>query len=251
MLKDETFSMFDLGLMKYFYDPAYEKDESVINAWYIYVLKVLPTVSKGWKDATAPDKLTVETSIFKCITISDEAIMRWFLEIWIPKLTKSNKLASEKANEKSDYTIKTSGERVPNDTKSNTLESEKDDEKSDNSFKTPRKRGPHDTNVKLDMYTTLFHEIANARKKYSTAVRWNQIFWNEVRKRNETMLEENKTAYQRSKSFKNVSQLCLPDLNENQEFLATYNLDAHDDFNYNEDNSTTSIVQDELNIKEI
>lgn len=230
MMKDETFSMFDLGLMNFFYDPAYEKDENVINAWYLYVLKILPIVSKGWKDATAPDKLTVETSIFKCITISDEAIMRWFLEIWIPILT-------NKANEKPE-----------NSTKS---EPENNNEKPDNSIKTPKKRGPHDTNVKLDSYTTLFHEIASARKKYSTAVRWNQIFWNEVKKRNETVLEENKSAYQRSKSFKNVSQLCLPDLNENQEFLATYNLNAQEDNDDNDDNSTTSVVRDELNIKSV
>lgn len=235
MIKDETCPMFDLDLMKYFYDPAYEQDEKVINAWYIYVLKILPIVSKGWKDATAPDKLRIETSMFKYITISDEAIMRWLLEIWIPKLTKTDQ--PDKAMKQTD------------------MKNEHSDCSEENS-KTPKKRGPHDTNVKIDMYTTLFHEIATARKNYSTAVRWNQIFWNEVKTRNASMLEENGSSNKRSKSFNYVSQLCLPDLNENQEFLASYNIDDQNSNNAmmekcEEVYSTNNITTETLKIERI
>jgi hypothetical protein len=52
-----------------------------------------------------------------------------------------------------------------------------------------KKRGPHDTNAKLNIYTKFFHEIKKARSDYNTAVRWNLIFWSEVRKRNEYFLE--------------------------------------------------------------
>ena len=88
MILHNTFPMFDLELMNFFYNPDYETDTNVVNAWYIYVLKFLPLVNKKWREATAPDKLTNASSMFLFISISDEALIRWFLNIWVPIIVK-------------------------------------------------------------------------------------------------------------------------------------------------------------------
>lgn len=213
MMKEDNCPIFDLDLMDYFYDPNYEKDKNVINAWYLYVMKILPLVSKKWKDATTPEHLSNETSMFHYITISDEAIMRWFLKIWVPKL--SQKTVSQKATENEN-----AGE----------LNKQDDDNKLSGYDSSKRKRGPHDTNVHINIYTTLFHNVSNARSDHKTAVRWNKLFWDEVKKRNAAaVLGDLKTASKRLQTHNNGLELCLPDLNENQEFLASYTCVEYDE----------------------
>jgi hypothetical protein len=108
-------------------------------------------------------------------------------------------------------------------------------------LKNPIKRGPHDTNVKATIYTALHHAITNARRNYDAAVRWNQIFWNEVNKRNETILKNGNLSSKANKDLNNAMDLPLPDLNENQEFLASYNIakgrDISDRYAADDDNS--------------
>jgi len=186
--------MFDLELMQYFYNPDYESDADVVNAWYIYVLKFLPLVNKRWRDATSPEKLNNAASMFHFITISDEALMQWFIKIWVPILIKKKEIEEKK---------KTNEEKQ--------VEPEK-----------TSKRGPHDTNVKATIYTSLHHSITNARRNYNAAVRWNQIFWDEVKKRNSSRIQIGSLSAQITKDLNNTTDLPLPDLNENQEFLASY-----------------------------
>lgn len=190
--------MFETNLMDFFYNPAYEQNQDVIDAWYIYVLKFLPLVNKKWRESTSPDNFVNEVSMFHFVTISDEAIMRWFIKIWMTKIMKKN----EKENE------------------------EKEDEaEQDEKIK---KRGPHDTNVNATIYTTLHHEVTIARRNYDAAVRWNLIFWDEVKKRNSTELD-NINMPKKIRPSKCVGDLPLPDLNENQVFLATYVVAANNE----------------------
>lgn len=201
--KDSAFPMFDVVLMNFFYNPDYETDEKVVNAWYIYVLKFLPLVNKKWREATAPDKLKNGASMFHFITISDEALMRWFIAIWVPILV------TKKENE----------------LKKNELKKNDNEDKEDK----PIKRGPHDTNVKATIYTHLHHSITNARRNYNAAVRWNQIFWDEVKKRHSNFLTENGSLSSKTdKDLNHATDLPLPDLNENQEFLASYGIGLND-----------------------
>ena len=69
--------------MKYFYNSDY--DDAVINGWYNYVLKFLPTVSKEWKDKISSNKVKDKSIIFQYVTISDEALVRWLVELWLLK----------------------------------------------------------------------------------------------------------------------------------------------------------------------
>ena len=206
-MKDDSCPLFDLNLMDYFYNSEYEDNENVINAWYIYVLKILPLVNKKWKDAVAPDKLSREISMFSFISISDEALMRWFLKLWVPKLSKNDNTSEKEAT---------------ND--------ESDDETDNNNIKNPKipkKRGPHDSNVNLNIYTSLFHDITSARRNYSTAVCWNMLFWVEVKKRNTDIIEGRSVSSKHARSLNNATELPLPDFNENQEFLARYDIVDH------------------------
>jgi hypothetical protein len=213
MLKDDNLSMFDLSLMEHFYDPNYEKDENVINAWYIYVLKFLPLVNKKWREATTPDKIVNSSSMFHYITISDEALMRWFIQILLPNELKK----IEKARQMILHDI----EEINNDGYESTGVKNGQE---DTTTKKPIKRGPHDTNVKATIYTALHHAITKARRNYNAAVRWNQIFWDEVNKRNETVLKNGSLSSKFNKVLNNAMDLPLPDLNENQEFLASYSI---------------------------
>lgn len=192
-MKNSTFTMFDVNLMDFFYNPEYENNEEVINAWYIYVLKFLPLVNKKWRESTTPDNFVIAVSMFHFITISDEALMRWFIKIWMTKILKN-----------------------------------KEEEDEQNEMNKTTKRGPHDTNVNAKIYTTLHHEITIARRNYTAAVRWNKIFWDEVKKRNSIELGKNNNS-KNNKTSNCVSELPLPDLNENQEFLATYVVRAYNE----------------------
>jgi hypothetical protein len=62
-----------------------------------------------------------------------------------------------------------------------------------------------------------------------------KFFWSEVQKRNNYTLETNNT-----KAFKSASELPLPDLNENQEFLASYKV-----LSSNQHNSSASYDKDD------
>jgi hypothetical protein len=222
MMKQNDSPMFDLSLMDFFYNSDYEEDENVINAWYIYVSKFLPLVNKKWREATTPDNLINTLSMFKYITISDEALMRWFLKIWVPILKSKQEKISKQENEKDDQ-----DNNVGKEVKTS-------------------KRGPHDTNVKASIYTVLHHEITNARRNYNAAVHWNIIFWNEVKQRNANFLDNgcSKSSNRACKNPKYIGDLPLPDLNENQEFLASYKLDGRDVVNDNEEitSATKNVV---------
>ncbi len=118
--------------MKHFYDPEHEDDELVVDAWYYYVLKFLPLVNKDWRDCVSPDKLVNQTSMFCSVTISDEALVRWFIQLWIPIL--------EKQKEEGWISTKSTG------------------------------KGPHDTKANIKYYTLLHHDISVARNDYNAAV---------------------------------------------------------------------------------
>lgn len=217
-MNDDKHPMFDLNLMDFFYNPKYENNENVINAWFVYVMKILPIVSKKWRDSITPDKLPNEKSMFSFITISDEALMRWLLIIWVSNLKKKK---SEDIQKKSDQSMNNYSDKENED-------ESKTNNQDDDSKPSKKKRGPHDTNAKLNIYTKLFHEVKKARSDYNTAVRWNLIFWNEVRKRNADILDCDSGSLKRLSYFDYASDLPLPDLNENQEFLASYSLSNGD-----------------------
>jgi hypothetical protein len=65
-----------------------------------------------------------------------------------------------------------------------------------------------------------------------------RFFWAEVEKRNQNYIERASNSTSATKHFNNASDLPLPDLNENQEFLASYSIVANTEEKDANDDST-------------
>ena len=153
--------MFDLQIMNKFYNKDYEKDKEVLEAWYLYCYKLLPSVSKQWRDAVCSEKLPHKTNMYKCITISDDALVRWLVELWMPRLLQ------RKANQWKPV-VKSLG------------------------------RGPHESLEKRDDFVSWYEVIKESRQDPYLAFKWNDLFWNEVERKhadkfNRKSLRVNKT----------------------------------------------------------
>jgi hypothetical protein len=183
---------FDIDKMKHFYCQKYENNLEVRETWYIYVLKFLPLVSGKWKKLVSNNNLQNTNSMFNAITTSDEALVRWFIVLWMKSFDdiKEKKI----------------------------LESDKS-----------KGKGPHDIKSNIKLYTILHCEIEEARKDFGAAVRWNKIFWDEVKTRNSALFEMRKEQCKYSTIETNSNELQLPGLDEDHKFLATYCLDDEDD----------------------
>jgi hypothetical protein len=207
--------MFDTNYMKYFYNPKFEKDEKIRDAWYIYVLRFLPLVCKQWRDSVSSDKLKNQVSMFTSITLSDEALVRWFIVLWVA-LSKNEKL------------IKTKEEQETHQEKEQCQSNEENNQDVMKNEKKKRgiKKGPHDTKHNINLYTVIHNKIEIARKDHYVSVQWNIIFWEEVKKRKSDLLETRKQAKYSSIQNSYVA-IQLPDLNEDQGFLAELSIDFH------------------------
>lgn len=185
MMDDTEQLDFDIDQMKNFYCKQYENDAKVRETWYIYVLKFLPLVSTKWKNLVSDNNLQNENSMFTAISISDEALVRWLIIVWI---------------------------KTFNDIKEKIrIESE-----------ISRGKGKHDIKSNIKLYTILHCEIETAREDYNAAVIWNKIFWEEVKHRNAAMFENRKDQSKYSTIKTGSNELQLPGLDGDQEFLATY-----------------------------
>ena len=183
-MKDDNSSMDWVEHMKFFYNSDYENDDAVINGWYNYVLKFLPTVSKEWKDKISSNKVKDKSIIFQYVTISDEALVRWLVELWLPKL----KILVD----------------------NNWIE---DDKK--------KSHGPHDTKQFKGLYSIIHSEISTSRKDHKTAIRWNTLFWNEVERRNKHLFCDQTKFRKKNKQYcDNI--IPLPDMNEEEDFWTHY-----------------------------
>jgi hypothetical protein len=201
--------------MKYFYNPEYENNNDVLEAWYMYVMKFLPLVSKKWRDCTSSEKLRNHQSMFLSVTISDEAVVRWFILLWVPIHKAKYQIC-----QKDLHHAKDSQEKGGIEDDAVTIISEQD------SSKVRLIRKPHDTKKNIKMYSLLHQEITNARQDYNAAVRWNKLFWKKVLEKNENLVQKKKTF--KSKYELDNAEIPLPGMNEKQEFLASYSSIAYD-----------------------
>jgi hypothetical protein len=169
-------------LMKFFYDEDKETDEDVLEAWYNYCFYFLPFVNKQWRGYLAPFILKEMNCIFQCVTSSDEAIVRWFLTMW--------------------YKI------IIEEIQSGTL----------NVVKKGKGYGPHDIKNNIDSYTRLYGNIKKCRQDKETKIRWNAIFWKEVKNRSKDMfVKKEQTKYKNSYSKKIYE--ALPDMDDDDDLF--------------------------------
>jgi hypothetical protein len=162
--------MFNISLMENFYKLDYEDDPQVRNAWYIYCYHFLRQVSSGWNTALSSRNIKNKTNMVNIITVSDEALIRWFLKIKISELTES---VSPNSN-----TIKLSN-RISRDTKS-----------------------------KLWMYKLEHQNIRIAKSDRNVVEKWNEIFWEECHLRNGNLFTSNKRV--RKSNSRDIPYIDLP-----------------------------------------
>ena len=192
--------MFDTSLMTNFYKSEFENHEQTIEAWYIYVMHFLPFVNKKWRTYVANEKLSLATPLFKAISISDEALVQWLITLWMPII---------KERQAKNWVL---------DAKD-------------------KKKGPHDTKHNIPLYIQIHNDVENKRKDNLAAAKWNQLFWNEVKKRHKEQLESletnKKSKYSNNHHTKNL--LTLPDVDIDQDYLVDYSID------YDAANTLTSL----------
>lgn len=155
LIKNGTMDFDQLKLVNHFYDPLKENDSNVRRMWYIYCAYFLTKINKDWNTNMQPTRLRKKSFMFDHITTSDEAMTQWFLKIWGPKIEIQSK----------------------------------------NGWPTEKKSkgdGEHELKAGLKDYVALHHHITY-RKQFdqgAVALRWNDIFWEEMIKNHPTAFEE-------------------------------------------------------------
>jgi hypothetical protein len=154
-IKHNKDSLFWIPLMRHFYDKDKENDEDVLEGWYQYNYFFLSICSKQWSKNLSSDRLKYKDIIMKSVSESDEALVRWMLNLWYPII---QKWYDDGCRE--------------------------DDNKVGN--------GAHDAKRYRDRYTNLHNEISNIRRdeNINLMLRWNSLFWHEVETRHKSMYQE-------------------------------------------------------------
>jgi hypothetical protein len=165
-----------MTLMENFYKLDYEKDPQVQNAWYIYCYHFLRQVNGGWNTALSNRNIKNKTNMGNIITVSDEALVRWFLSIHISELTESVS---------------------PNFNKTKFS-----------------KRISRDTKSKFWMYKLEHQNIRNAKSDKNVVERWNEIFWDECHQRNGNLFTSNKRVHKSNCRDIPYKDLPLPGLDD-------------------------------------
>jgi hypothetical protein len=143
------------NLLKNVYNADSINDMNVRKAWYIFGLHFLPLVSKEWKECLHSSRLRNKPLIYDVITTSDEALARWFIDLWAPKI----KFEADKGwpQAKKSY-----GE------------------------------GEQEIKARQNDYVHIHQQIKNFKchQHYDILFTWNTIFWDEVVSNNPSAFEE-------------------------------------------------------------
>jgi hypothetical protein len=160
MIKNDQLSFQTLALVDCFYKEEYENNEEVRKMWYIFCYHFLPRINKDWKHCLEGSRVYTQTFLYEKITTSDEAMTLWFLKNIEPKikeLCKNN--WNEPVKEK-----KQQGQ----------------------------KQGEQELKAGLKDYIEL-HNLISAFKDQDNgivAIRWNDIFWDELIKHNPNLAKK-------------------------------------------------------------
>lgn len=181
-----------LQSVPFFYSVDSENDKSVRKMWYIFCYYFLPKINKDWKECLQSSRLRKKSFIFDHITVSDEAMTQWFLNVWEPKILKekeSNWLLPERSY----------GE------------------------------GEHELRTGLKVYVEIYNKITYCRKldNGDAACRWNDIFWEEMVVNHPSAFTEYSSQKQLDTTFVPVKStkedtVVLPDIENDDEILELF-----------------------------
>jgi hypothetical protein len=172
--------MFDPQLMTHFYDPRYVDDLKAMDAWFKYVYEFLPCVSKAWKDCLTSQRVKTQQLIFQHVTVSDEAIVQWLINLWYPK---------KKKRQENNW---------PEEPKS-------------------RGKGQHDIKKSKNAYTLVHNSLEIARKDIRNIVVWNHKFWKIMKETKSDLFDTNKERKSNRSIYDHNINVELPGVNDDQD----------------------------------
>lgn len=82
--------MFDFDEIEHFYCDDYFESPPTRLAWFLYCYKFLTCVNGDWLRAINPAKARNQINLHRYITVSDEAFVRWVLEVKKTNFKKKN-----------------------------------------------------------------------------------------------------------------------------------------------------------------
>ena len=135
--------MFDFDEIEHFYRDEYFDSQPTRQAWFIYCYKFLACVNGEWLRNINPANARNQINLHRHITVSDEAFVRWVIQV------KKNKLLEEK---RQGWTIASAGgKKKPN--------------------------GMHDSRQFSHIYAEIHSEVKKRRSLSSISHQWNNLFW--------------------------------------------------------------------------
>lgn len=172
--------MFNVEDTSKFYDKNIPKD--IRRIWYIFAYRFLTCVNSDWLKAVSSSRVKSQTHMFRFISVSDEAYVRWILEV------KRNKFMSLARQEAEHF-----GSKDFNKT-----------------FQKPK--GFHDSTKFSSRYIEIHKQVKDGRKQQEDKDLWNAYFWAYFKRQNAMLFREtsNITREATSSAFKNS----LPDEDE-------------------------------------
>ena len=132
--------MFDFNEIEHFYRDEYFDSGDTRKAWYLYCYKFLTCVNGDWLKSVNPSNARNQVHMFRYVTVSDEAFVRWVLEV------KKVKLFDEKLH---GWPV-ASGGKKPN--------------------------GMHDSRQFSLRYAEIHSEVKK-RRSDNNSHQWNNLFW--------------------------------------------------------------------------
>lgn len=139
--------MFDFAEIEHFYRDEYFNSPKTQMAWFLYCYKFLTCVNGNWLKSVNPSNARNQVDMFLYLTVSDEALVRWVLEL------KVNKLLDEKIH---GCPVGSVGKKKPN--------------------------GMHDSRNFFYRYEEILEEVERRKSKIDPN-QWNNLFWSIYRKR--------------------------------------------------------------------
>ena len=134
--------MFDFTEIDHFYHDEHFDSPKTRFVWFVYCYKFLSCVNSDWLKSVNPSNARNQVNMFRFITVSDEAFVRWVLEV------KKNKLLEEKRL--GDSATKSIGKKKPN--------------------------GMHDSRQFSHLYAEIHSDVKKRRSNIDTN-NWNNLFW--------------------------------------------------------------------------
>jgi hypothetical protein len=136
--------MFSFEEINNFYSSDSFSNNSTRQAWYVFCLKFLTCVNGEWLKCISGNQARNQVNMFRFITVSDEALVRWTLEIKEPKLIEE---------EKNGWPVNNGG-RKPN--------------------------GIHASRQYSNRYAIIHQQVKELRSS-KAAEEWNNLFWSMYR----------------------------------------------------------------------